>query len=566
MNDLSEALAQLTRRLEAVERRVSSLESAPHPRLQPLPPAPSLAAAGAPAAALPQQGGLFSIIGKAMLAIAGAYLLRALAESAALPRAPVLAVSIAYAFLWIVPATRASAKAWLASFGWAVTSALILLPMLWELTLRFHALPDTLAAAVLMAWAIAASALAWKHHFAEVAWVTHAAASLAALALALATGDLLPFLAALLVIAVLGEIAAARHRTLRVRPLVAAAADFAVFVLIWVYSSPAATRAEYPPVPASLLLIVAPLLLLIYAGSASTQTLLLRRRISFFETAQTLIAFLLAVWTLLVFWSGPAARLLGLLCLVCSAAGYSLAFFWFQRAHAHRNFHVYATGSLALLLAGCWLFVPPLWLPLCLSLFAVVAFAIALRASQATLDFHGFAALLVAAVASGLLSWIGQALAHRFPLAPGVSMLCVVAASILAWAALARSPIATRWFEGLRVVSALLAVSSALALMVWMLVRLFAGAAPQPAHVALIRTLSACAVALALAWSGSHWPRHEFVWLAWTILALGALKLFVEDLRHGRLGFTAASIFVYAVTLLLLPRLVRHGPVGHHAP
>jgi len=540
MNDLIEAIAQLTRRMESLEGRVSSLESAPRPRMQPFPPVPSLTVAGGPAVVLPQQAGIFSVLGKAMLAIAGAYLLRALAESAVLPHVAVFAVAIAYAFLWIVPATRASAKAWLASFGWAATSALILLPMLWELVLRFHALPTTLAAAILVAWAIAASALAWKRHFTEVAWVVDGAASIAALALALATHDLPPFLVALLLIAALGEVAAARHRTLRVRPLVAAAADFAVFNLIWVYSSPAAARPDYLPVHASLLLVVAPLLLLIYAGSASTQTLLLRRRISFFETAQTLVAFLLAVWGMLEFWSGPAARLLGLLCLVCSAAGYSLSFFRFQRAQARRNFHVYSAGSLALLLVGCSLFLPQPWLPVCLSVLSVAA-----------------------VVASGLPIWTGQTLAGAFPAAPRVPMLCAAAAAAIAYGALARSPIAAWWLQGLRLMGALLAVGAAASLMVWGLVSIFAGATPQPAHVALIRTLTACVVALALAWRGSRGSQRELVWLAWATLGLGALKLLVEDLRLGSRAFTAGSIFLYAVTLLLLPRLVRPGSARH---
>jgi hypothetical protein len=87
-----------------------------------------------------------------MLGIAGAYLLRALAESTALPRLPVIAVSIVYAFLWLVPAVRVPAKAWFASVVWAATSALILVPMLWELTLRFRILPSTVTAAILSAF------------------------------------------------------------------------------------------------------------------------------------------------------------------------------------------------------------------------------------------------------------------------------------------------------------------------------------------------------------------------------------------------------------------------------
>ncbi|MGA7525560.1 MAG: hypothetical protein WBW84_24140 [Acidobacteriaceae bacterium] len=556
MNDLSEAVERLTRRTETLESRVSALEQAPHPQPLPAAPTPSaVTAAPAAAAGPPQQAGVFSVLGKAMLAIAGAYLLRALAESSALPRIPLVVLAIVYAFLWLIPAMRA--KAWLSSVAWACTSALILVPMLWELTLRFAFLPNAVTAGLLAAFVIAASALAWKRHFAEVVWVSEAAASLAAVALALATRDLTPFLAALLIVAAAGEVAAARHRTLRVRPLVAAAVDFVLFALIWIYSSPAASRADYPAIGAALLLAFAPLLLLIYASSASTQTLILGRRISFFETAQTLVAFLLAVWGVLAFWSGPGARMLGFLCLIAAAAGYSVAFAGFERASAQRNFHVYATGSLALMLAGCWLLLPAPWLGLSLTLLAVAATLLGVRNARRTLQFHGLAFLFAAAFSSGLLVWTSHALAGKFPASPAWILYIVSVAAMLSYAAVAGVPGDAWPPRALRLLHAALALGAAAALLVWGLVRVVAGAAPAAEHLAVLRTLTGCALAMLLAWSGSRHQHRELIWLAWASLAGLAGKLLFEDMRHGHLGFTAASIFLYALTLLAMPRLVR---------
>jgi hypothetical protein len=79
---------------------------------------------------------------------------------------------------------------------------------------------------------------------------------------------------------------------------------------------------------------------------------------------------------------------------------------------------------------------------------------------------------------------------------------------------------------------------------------------PGALHVAVIRTLAACALALALA-SSARWHRIELVWLAYATLALVAAKLLFEDLRQGHPEFIAASIFLYAVTLILVPRLAR---------
>ena len=94
-----------------------------------------------------------------MLGMAGAYLLRAVAEASLLPRPAVAALAIAYAILWLVWATRVPAGAWFASITYACTSALILAPMLWELTLRFKVLPVAMTAGVLGVFVIAATAL-----------------------------------------------------------------------------------------------------------------------------------------------------------------------------------------------------------------------------------------------------------------------------------------------------------------------------------------------------------------------------------------------------------------------
>jgi hypothetical protein len=321
----------------------------------------------------------------------------------------------------------------------------------------------------------------------------------------------------------------------------------------------------YPAVSAAFLLVFAPVLLLIYAGSASTQTLVLGRRISFFETAQTLVAFLLSVWGVLVFWSGPGARLLGLLCLIAAAAGYAVAFAGFDHAASQRNFHVYASGSLALLLVGCWLYLPAVWLAPILTLLALGATLLGVRTARRTLQYHGLAFLFAAAFSSGLLLWTVRALAGRFPASPAWMVYVVSATAMLAYAAVAVTDDDGWPQRVLRLLQAALSLSAAAALLVWGLVSVTVGSAPAPEHLAVVRTLSGCALTVVLAFAGSRQQRRELIWLAWASLACIAGKLLFEDLRHGHLEFTAASIFVYAVTLLAVPRLVRMkpGPAKH---
>ena len=564
MDDLASAVERLAKSLESLEQRVAALEQ--RPKSQALLSVSSPAFSPPPNAlissSLSQESSLLSLFGLAMLAIAGAYLLRAAAEYSAIAQIPIVTLAIVYAFAWLIPAARTKAQNQVASLIWASTSAVICLPMIWELTQRFRILPDALAASILSLYAVVAAILGWKRHFAEIAWVATGSASIAAVALAIARRDLVPFIAALLVMSVVGEIAAARRRKLRVRPLIAAAVDVAVFALITVYSSPAASRPDYPAVSPLFLLTAAPLLLFLYAASASTQTILLRRGISVFETAQTLTAFLLTYRSFLTFWSGRAEIILGMFCLVASAAGYTVSFAWFERVHAQRNYHVYATGSLALLLAGCFLSLPGTWLAICVAVFAVGTSFAARRNHHFSLEFHSLAALAVITVASGLLLWSAKAFAGPLPGAPGGTMVLVTVAAVLCCIAFLQSAADFWWNRLLVLTGAALSVCTSGGLLVWGVVwigtKLHAAPfTPGPQHVAVIRTFVACAFALGLAWSGSKWQRKELAWLAWTALVLGAVKLLFEDVRHGHLAFTATSIFLYAVTLLLVPRLIR---------
>ncbi|HUY81860.1 MAG TPA: hypothetical protein VMU92_09065, partial [Acidobacteriaceae bacterium] len=270
MDDLPELFDRLQTRLEALERRVFALEH-PAPEEPSVPLAPELKVApAAPAAAMlpdAQAGGMFSVLGKAMLGIAGAYVLRAVAESTSLPKLAVAALAVAYATMWLVWAARLQAGKWLASTIYAGTSALILAPMLWELTLRFKVLPPAMTAAVLLAFVCTASVLAWKRELAPLFWVANLAAATVALSLSIASRAMEPFVVVLLLMVLICEYAAGLGRELGVRSLVAMAADLAIWVLLYVYISPQETRADYPILGAGALIAPGFALLLIFVAS-----------------------------------------------------------------------------------------------------------------------------------------------------------------------------------------------------------------------------------------------------------------------------------------------------------
>jgi hypothetical protein len=559
MDEFPDALERLTARLEALERRVEALEdpcariSAPAARE----PAVAPAARAGDEFSLAHAGGAFPVLGKAMLGIAGAYLLRAVAEAGSLPRLAIAAVAIVYALLWLVGAARVPAGGWFASAIYAGTSALILAPMLWELTLSFKVMPPPGAAGVLCVFVIAATALAWKRDLAPVLWVANLAAACSAVSLSIATHELTPFLAALLLMALLSEYAAVRNRQLSLRPLPAVAADLAIWALIFIYSSPESTRMDYPAIGTVGLLLPGCFLFLIYGVSIGLRTTLLAQKITVFETGQAMIAFLLAASSVLYFAPRPGVIALGAACLIFSAACYAAAFFVFNRAAAGRNFHVFAAWAACLLLAGSLLCLPPFWMAACLGLAAIAA---TVSGSRLTLKFHGLVFLLAAAVASGLLSYVFDALAKTPPvsLAPDVCM--VSACALVCYAAGKHGPQESWQRQFLLLATAALAVGALAALLVEGLARLAAlRITPEAHHLAFVRTLILCAAAVALAYAGSRWRRAELARLAYLMLGLVAVKLLLEDLRLGHLEFIAASIFLFAIALIAVPRLARIG-------
>src|ERR1039457_7598416 len=147
MEDL-DALARLTARIEDLEQRISTLEHSPVKSLSvtaaSVLSASRLTSPHTTGKAIPiaQDGGAFAVLGKAMLGIAGGYVLRAVAESGSFPKLAVVVLALGYAATWLIWAARVPVEARLASAVYAITAALILAPMLWELTLRFQVLPD----------------------------------------------------------------------------------------------------------------------------------------------------------------------------------------------------------------------------------------------------------------------------------------------------------------------------------------------------------------------------------------------------------------------------------------
>jgi hypothetical protein len=559
--DFSSDLEELKASLKELEHRVSALED-PWPMRPREPKLP----AGTPAAhfnsdqAPPAQPSVFSVFGKAVLGIAGAYVLRAAEESRILPAWIAVALALAYAAAWLVWSAWPSVHSQLARYTYAITAALILAPMLWEVTVRFQILPPPATAAILAAFALLAMTLAWRSHVSAVVWVGILAAMLTALIVMVAAHAPVPFTFALLFLALLAEVAAIRGHWRALRPVVATTADFAVLLLTIILGNPRAIPHDYRPAGMAVVIAIAALLFGIYATSLAIRSLILPLKISPFEIAQFTIAVLLAIWAVLRITEGAGLLALGVSCLIFGAASYFAAFRIVARHLERPNFHFYAVWSIVFVMAGSFFALPHVPLVLWLCLAALIATVLGVTLQSPALELHSVAYLTGMAAASGLIQQGGRSLLGAYPPAFGALLEVAAAATLVCAAIVSRYPGERRAERLLRLLPAALAVFAAAALavsaLVWVLAR---GAALPPSQLAVVRNVVACSAALLLAFVGARRKRLELVWIAYGAAILGSLKLTVEDLRIGSTLSLAASLVIYGAVLILIPRLVRAG-------
>ena len=561
--DVSSKLERLSARVAELERRLSTLEHPSQAHSSPLesPAAQAITnpGSGGVLSAQPQPG-LFSVFGRAVLGIAGAYVLRAAAESGAIPPWMAVTLALVYAAGWLTWAAWPRTQTQLARASYAITAALILAPMLWEVTVRFRILDPPVTAGVLAAFALLAMILAWRRDVSFVIWVGTLTAVITALILMAATRAPVPFTLTLIGIALFSEFAASRGRWLALRMVVAAAADFAALVLIIILGNSRAVPPEYQPVSAGLMIGLVTALFATYAVSLVTRSLILRLKIRIFEAAQFATTVLLTGWAALRITDGAALPALGVSCLIAGVACYFAAFGLLARHRERLNFHFYSACGVAFVMAGSFFALPSLLLAIWLCLAAVIATGLGVRMRSPALDLHGVVYLAGAVFASDLLAYAFRALAGTYPPAPGALPIVAAVAALLCTAMVSRYPGEHQGERLLRLLPAILAVYAlaalAVAALVWLVAR---GAAPGLPQLGVIRTIVTCAAALLLAFVGARWKRIELVWMAYAAAVLGSLKLAFEDLRFGTTQSLAASLLIYGTVLILIPRLVRAG-------
>ena len=127
-----------------------------------------------------------ALVGRSLLILAGAFLLRALTEAETLATASGVALGLAYAASWIVAAATAARKGARASAGFfSVCAAVIAGPLIFEAATEFGVMSPTGSAVTLAVMTAAGLVVALRWRLPESAWVFVVGAMVTGAALAI---------------------------------------------------------------------------------------------------------------------------------------------------------------------------------------------------------------------------------------------------------------------------------------------------------------------------------------------------------------------------------------------
>lgn len=566
LDHLRTVVGNLQRRIEALEARLATMPDAE--------PAYEEDASGAVAYASQADQDLrpaavraFFLLGRSILVLAGGFLLRALTEGGTLPPSAGFAAGVLYLLglaFFIDRTGRRGDSAGASALG--ITAVIVAYPFLGEATARLRLVSPGLGA---IGWALvtgAGLAVAARARLRLVAWAFTIGALGTGVLLFVAAGRPLLFTWLLLGLGAATLLLAYGREWRLKRWLVAAVVD--VLILRLVMISSAANAAEMHAPPAAAVLPLALALPIVYLGLFTYRSLVLGKGVRAFYILQSLAILAIgyggAVKLALAMGRGAAA--LGIAALVAAVAYYTVAFTIVRQRHGRgRAFFWFASLGLVFIALGSRVVAGGYWLPWLWLALGLGATLEANRTDRLTLHAHGVIYLLLGVMSSGL----GKAAGHAFlggtddawP-GPGAAGVFIWLGAIGCWELQLRSRIA----GGLAGPSRIPRFGAALLALVGLgwgavagLVTLFGGMPPGgagAAAVAVVRTgvLAVTVIALALAARRPRWS--ELGWPVVPLLALGCVKLLIEDMRRGTPLTLTLGFALFGAALIVAPKLL----------
>ncbi|HEX7579633.1 MAG TPA: hypothetical protein VF580_06505, partial [Thermoanaerobaculia bacterium] len=519
------------------------------------------------------------LVGRTLLVLGGAFLIRALTDDGKIPPAAGVGLGLLYAAVMGVLADRArgAAERWSAVFH-GLSATMIALPLIVEATTRFKVLSPIVGAIVLSLFTVFLVGVAWRRDSQCLAWVATLGSLAAILALVFSTHAVATFSVVLIGLGTASLWLTYGQRWHALRWPLALAADLVVSLMAYVAAHPGGLPEGYGDLSIPGVLAIALALPVAYLGSFAVRTLMRMRSVTVFELVQTVLALLAgfggAVRVAWTFGSGSTA--LGVSALVVAGGCYFVAFsFVERRAEFRGNFLFYSTLAVLLTLAVSPLVFGTNLLVLFWCGLGFTAALLGFRLNRISLAAHSAAYVAAAGIFSGLFggvirTFLGGA-AHGFSF-PGRDALVVVATAVASYTALSvkeagaagpRTKLERLPVAFLGVVAVVGIGGGAIDLLSLAFGTSGAGAAPR---LATIRTAVLSTAAIALAWARRRPFCGDLVWLPYPVLVAGGLKLVLEDLRTSGPAALVIAFGFYGAALIMVPRLLRRTEVPGGPP
>jgi hypothetical protein len=555
---LEARVGELAESVRALQARLSNLEGAGSPA------ASGDSTAGA-VLARPPEGerasldAVLPLVGKVVLILGGAFLVRMLTEAGTLPPRVGVFVGLVYGGFWLAWADRVAGRGRaLAALLLGGTGLLIACPLLWEATTRFQALDAGVALIVLGIFTGASLWIAIRRALPGLAWAATLLPAMTVFAIFTSTRALLPATAFLIALGVATVWLADSPVGRGLRWPAAAAADLAVLVLLVVAARPGGPVGPYRGLSLGAAQKLILLLPAAYLASFASRILLSKRAPGALEALQTFLVILLgAAGARLLGVHGPMNAAALAVAGLAALGGYAAAIAGHSDSPPGR--FLYLSGMALLLFLFFFGAVLPAHVAALLwSGLAVAAAAGAARWRQPDLAVHSVVYLVAAALASAFPLWVAGIYGsgqlepvRRFPLG-WVSGLC--GAGLYAFLR-GREP-RDRRVQIAAALGGFLAILTLACGVVLFAARAF-GIETSPAPLAGLRSAILALGTVGLAAAGARWKREEIAWVAWGLLVAGALKILVQDVPSGRAAVLAVSFAFYGVSLILAPRFLR---------
>jgi hypothetical protein len=573
---LEEQIQKISLELKEVRERVGTLEARLGAAPQPF--ADSGAEISSPAAeesvdlgaaTLPFSAGTVSLVGRTLMVLGGAYLLRAVTDSGLVPASVGALAGLAYSVWWLSRAYRAAMSGRRASAAFhGIAALLIAYPLIWETTTRLEVFTASTGVFLLVGFYAIGFAVTWRCHLTEIAWINTLLAVTSAMAMLVATHALMPFTIALLAFASATELRAYRRRWPGLRWPVALGLDAAVLVMVSILARPEGLPEGYAPVSMRLAFLIVVLLPVLYLSSIAIRTLLRDRGVTSFEVVQAATALAIGVGGAMKLAEimGLSPRLVDTPLVLLGAAGYGAAFAFIDRRTGRgRNFYFYTTLAGVLTLVGTRMVLPEVALTITWCALGTAALWLGGSHDRITLRWHGVVYLTAATFVSGLSPSVHDSLmAHPAgPWRPATLMAILVAAAVAVGYALLvatrrRDPSWVALLPQAILGGLLVCVSAGMGTLV-----LAGGLANAPgpdtdlAYLATSRTAVLCILAIFMAWAARKYSLRELGWLVYPLLIGEGIRLLLEDLRYGRPSTLFITLALYGGALVATSSLMK---------